>query len=406
MTLYRYRAITSDGEIVEGEMEASGQSAVVERLRAMGHLPVTASEVGGAARTSLFSRDLFSRRGGRPKDIALLIGELATLLRAGLPLARALAVLIEVGDNPRIVKLVSDLLARVRDGASLADAMSAAGDTFPRMYVSMVRAGEAGGTLDQILERLGAYMERAEALKENVRSALIYPAILLMLAGATVILLVTFVVPEFQPLFQDAGRDLPLATRIVVAAGELLRDYWWALLLVVLVVWLGCRVDYAGSAGRARWHRLFLRLPLYGDLVTKIEVARFSRTLGALLGSGVALLNALAIVRDTLENVVLADAVSEVAERARQGQGLSGPLAATGLFPRMAVQLLRVGEETGELEAMLEKVAGIYDQEVHRTIERLLRLLVPLLTIGLGLLIAAIVGSILAAILSINQLVI
>lgn len=406
MTLYRYRAIASDGEVVEGEMEASGQSAVVDRLRAMGHLPVAANEVGSAARSNVFTRDILSRRGGRPKDIALLVSELATLLRAGLPLARALAVLIEVAENPRIVKLVSDLLARVRDGASLAEAMAASGDTFSRMQVGMVRAGEAGGTLDQILERIGRYMERSESLKESVRSALIYPAILLLLAGATVILLVTFVVPEFQPLFQEAGRNLPLATRIVVAGGELLRDYWWALLLLGLMLWLGCRVDYGTPAGRARWHRLFLRLPLAGGLLTRIEVARFSRTLGALLGSGVALLTALAIVKDTLENVVLAAAVGQIAEHARQGQGLSAPLAATGLFPPMAVQLLRVGEETGELEAMLDKVAEIYDQEVQRSVERLLRLLVPVLTIGLGVLIAAIVGSILAAILSINQLVI
>jgi general secretion pathway protein F len=284
--------------------------------------------------------------------------------------------------------------------------MAASGDAFPRMHISMVRAGEAGGTLDDILERLGNYMEKAQALRESVKSALVYPMILLFLAGATVTMLVTVVVPEFQPLFDEAGQDLPLATKIVVAVGNAAQRFWWAALLTVLVLVLVLRHDYAGSAGRARWHAFFLRLPLFGDLIAKIEIARFCRTLGALLGSGVPLLTALGIVRETLENVVLAEAVGRVAEQAREGEGLSGPLGSIGLFPPLAVQLVRVGEETGQLEAMLTKVAEIYDEEVRRTIERLLRLLVPLLTIGLGFLIAGIIASILVAILGINQLVV
>lgn len=405
MTLYRYRAIAADGEIIEGEMEAVAQNVVVDRLRAMGHLPVVANEVD-AALSSRLVRELGRGRRVRRKEIALLTGEFATLLRAGLPLARALSVLIEASDKPHVVRLVHGLLTRVRDGTSLADAMAAAGDTFPRMHIAMVRAGEAGGTLDQILDRLSAYMERAEALKESVASALIYPVILLCLAGATMVLLVTFVVPEFQPLFEQAGQELPYATRIVIGVGELLRGYWWALLAGLLLGWLAVRVDYASAGGRRRWHRLFLRLPLFGDLVTKVEVARFSRTLGALLAAGVELLAALSIVRDTLGNEVLAEAVAEVIERARQGQGLSGPLSLSGRFPLLSTQLVRVGEESGELEAMLTKVADIYDAEVRRSVERLMRLLVPVLTIGLGVLIAAVVASILVAILSVNRLAI
>ena len=406
MTVYRYRAIADDGEVVEGQMEAMTQSAVIERLRGMGHLPVAATEVGATDHSDMLTRDLFRGRRFRAKEVALFVTELATLLRAGLPLARALSVLIDAGENPRMRQLASDLLARVHDGSSLADAMMAAGGAFPSMYVSMVRAGEAGGTLDQILERIGSYMARVEYLKESVKSALIYPAILLFLAGATVILLVTFVVPEFQPLFLEAGQDLPYATRVVIGAGEFVRDFWWLLLLLLAIGWLACRIDYGTVAGRLRWHRLFLRLPLVGALVVKIEVARFSRTLGTLVGSGVELLAALAIVKDTLQNRVLSEAVADVSEDARQGQGLSGPLAATGRFPVMAIQLIRVGEESGELEAMLTKIAEIYDDEVRRAVERMLRLLVPVLTIGLGVLIAGIVASILAAILSVNRLAI
>jgi general secretion pathway protein F len=406
VTIYHYRAIADDGEVVEGEMDASTQSAVIERLRAMGHLPVTASAVAAGGLSGLMTRDLFAARRSRPKEIALFITELATLLRAGLPLARALSVLIDASENPRMSQLVSDLLTRVRDGSSLADAMAAAGGAFPNMHVSMVRAGEAGGTLDQILERLGNYMARAESLKESVKSALIYPMILLFLAGATVIMLVTFVVPEFQPLFLEAGQDLPFATRVVIGAGEFMRDRWWLLLLVVTIGWLAFRIDYASAAGRLRWHRVFLRLPLLGTLIVRAEVARLSRTLAALLGSGVELLAALAIVKDTLQNMVLVEALADATENVRQGQGLAGPLAATGRFPVMAMQLVQVGEESGALEAMLTKVADIYDDEVQRIVERMLRLLVPLLTIGLGVLIAGIVASILVAILSVNRLAI
>ena len=406
MTLYRYRAIAANGEVVEGELEAADKPRAIDRIRAMGHMPVTAEAADTRRPAGWLKRDLLSRRRLGLKDMTLLFGELATLLRAGMPLARSLEVLIDIGENPRIVKLLQDLLARVRDGAALAEAMEETGGVFPRMHISMVRAGEAGGNLESILERLGDYMARAQALRESVTTALIYPLILLLLAGVTVILLVTFVIPEFQPLFDQAGQELPVATQIVVAVGDAVRSYWWAMSLAGLIVWLLSRRDYASAAGRVRWHAMFLRLPLYGELVSKVEVARLCRTLGALLGSGVALLTALEIVRETLENIVLANAVGEVAEAARQGQGLSGPLAAQGLFPVMAVQLVRVGEETGELEAMLTKVADIYDEEVRKTVERMLRLLVPVVTIGLGLLIAGIISSILVAILGINQLVV
>ncbi len=405
MSLFRYRAIAANGDAVQGEMEAASQGAVIERLRAMGHTPVAADEVAGAG-GSWLTRDLLA--GGRVKanDIALLTGELATLLRAGLPLAQGLQILIEVSDKPRVAKLLRDLLARVRDGASLADAMAASGDRIPRMHVSIVRAGEAGGTLDVVLDRLAGYMEKARALREGVKSALIYPLILLVLAAATIILLVTFVVPEFQPLFEEAGQDLPLATRVVVALADLVGNYWWAILLLGLLAFLAFRLNHASAAGRMRWDALLLRLPLAGTLVTRLEVARFCRTLSALLASGVPLLSALGIVKDTLENAVMVAALDEVVSGAPEGRGLSEPLLATGVFPSMAIQLIRVGEETGALDDMLSKVADIYDEEVRRAVERMMRLLTPLLTIALGLLIAGIIGSILVAILGISQLVI
>ncbi len=404
MSLFRYRAIAANGDVVQGEMEASNQGTVIERLRAMGHMPVAADEV--ATGRGLLGRALFAGRRIAPKDLELFTSELATLLGAGLPLAQALQVLIEVSDKPRVARLLEDLLGRVRDGASLADAMAASGGQILRMHVSIVRAGEAGGTLDHVLDRLATYMEKARSLREGVKSALIYPMILLLLAATTIVLLVTFVVPEFQPLFEEAGQDLPLATRVVVALADVVAGYWWAILLVVLLAFLAFRIDSTSPRGRLRWHGILLALPLAGTLVTRIEVARFCRTLAALQASGVPLLSALGIVKETLENAVIAQAIDRVVDGAREGAGLSEPLQATGVFPTLATQLIRVGEETGALDDMLSKVADIYDDEVARAVERMMRLLTPLLTIGLGLLIAGIIGSILVAILGINKLVI
>ena len=250
MSLFRYRAIAANGDVVQGEMEASNQGTVIERLRAMGHMPVAADEV--ATGRGLLGRALFAGRRIVPKDLELFTSELATLLGAGLPLAQALQVLIEVSDKPRVARLLEDLLGRVRDGASLADAMAASCGQIPRMHVSIVRAGEAGGTLDHVLDRLATYMEKARSLREGVKSALIYPMILLLLAATTIVLLVTFVVPEFQPLFEEAGQDLPLATRVVVALADVVAGYWWAILLVVLLAFLlSASIPSAPGAGSA-----------------------------------------------------------------------------------------------------------------------------------------------------------
>ncbi len=326
------------------------------------------------------------------------------MLGAGLPLDRALEILVGLADKENVAKLLVRVLDGVRGGVTLADAMADQDGTFPDFYVSMVRAGEAGGTLDVVLARLAGFLEKSQALTDSVRSALIYPVILLVMAGLSIIVLLTLVIPEFKPLFDDAGEALPLATRVLVAVGEVFERWFWLMALVAIALVLFVRRRLANAAFRRRWDGMMLRLPLFGDLTRKIEVARFARTLGTLLGNGVALLGALTIVKDTLGNTVIGAAVEGVADRLKEGKGLAEPMAASGAFPALAVQLVRVGEETGALETMLTKVADIFDGEVGRTTQRLLSLLVPLLTIGLGLLIAAIIGSVLVAFLSVNEL--
>lgn len=404
MPTFRYKAVTDSGSVLEGEMDAPSQSVVIERLHELGHLPIRADEIKGPSRGAWLTRDLFGGRGVSRKDVTLATRELATLLEAGLPLDRSLEMLKDLADKGAIGGMLSRVLERVRGGASLADAMASQAPAFPRYYVSMVRAGEAGGALESVLARLADFMEKSQAVTENVKSALVYPIILLAMAGASVIVLLTVVIPQFRPLLEEAGEALPLATQILVGVGEFVQYYWWAIGLALVGFALLARRELSSRERRYRWDAVFLRIPLIGDLVTKIEVARFSRTLATLLRNGVAPLTALSIVKDILSNAVMAEAIGRVATRLKEGQGLAQPLMAAQVFPDLAVNLVRVGEETGQLEGMLDKVAEIYEREVQRTLDRLLALLVPVLTIGLGLLIAAIIVSVLSAILSVNRL--
>lgn len=405
MPLYRFEAVDGAGEVRKEEVTAPSQEAVIQKLREQGMLPLSVDEVAGG----LLSREVslpFWGGGGRvsQRDVALLTQQLAQLLKAGLPLDRALSILISVNDEGRMQKLLGRIQDEVRGGSTLADALEAQSEVFSRLYLNMVRAGEASGSLELVLNRLADFMERSKALKDTVTSALIYPTILLVVAGMSVIILLTYVVPQFQQLFDDAGRALPLSTRIVIAAGEALRGYWWVgVILVVLIVGY-FRRQFSRPAGRYRWDRLFLRLPLVGGLIAKVEMARLSRTLGTLLRNGVPLLTALAIVRETITNQVLAEAIGNVSDNLKAGQSLAEPLMEQGAFPSLAVHMIRVGEETGQLDEMLIQVADTYDDEVQTTVKRLLALMEPVLILGLGVIIAGIIMSILVAILSINDL--
>ncbi|CAB1274393.1 type II secretion system F family protein [Candidatus Nitrosacidococcus tergens] len=408
MPVFHYKATTLSGEIIEGEHRADGEEGVIEWLHGQSYIPIRIEESGsGRVRRSKQASgiNLFnSKKRVNQNEIGVITRELATLLRAGLPLDRAFSILIEITDEGPVKELLTNVQDKVRGGASLAEAMEAQEGDFPSLYTSMVRAGEAGGAVDIILGRLADFMERAKALKNLITSALIYPMILVGVAGLSVIILLAFVVPQFQQLFDSAGKALPLATQIVIAAGELLQNYWWALLLGFLGVILLIRHQLQIPERRYQWDGWLLRLPLVGDLVAKLEMARLSRTLSTLLLNGVPLLSALEIVKDTLGNLVLAEALGEVANSLRQGNRMADPLLETGLFPRMAVQMIKVGEETGQLEDMLGQVAETYDGEVETTVKRLLALLEPILILTLGVVIAGIIMSILVAILSVNDL--
>ena len=404
MPRYRYEAVDATGETLRDELEAASQEAAIERLRDQGLLPLSVAEAkDGFFRTGLGQPWFSQRRTLSRKAIMLLTQQLSNLLNAGMPLDRALTILIGVTDDEPSKALVERVQEKVRGGANLADALEAQG-AFSRFYLNMIRAGETGGALEVVLKRLTEFLERSQALRETVSSALIYPLILLSVSALSVIILLAFVVPQFERLFADAGKALPLATQIVIAAGDGFRYYWWVGVILIGVLTAAMRQQLSQPESRMRWDRWFLRLPLFGDLIAKVETARLTRTLGTLLGNGVSLLNALTIVRETLTNRVLAGALGDVAEQVKGGRGLADPLSESGDFPKLAVQMVRVGEETGQLQEMLLQVADTYDGEVQTAVKRLLTLLEPALILGLGVVIAAIIMSILVAILSLNDL--
>ena len=401
---FQYKAVSADGEVVQGTLEGSDRKQVVEQLHALGQTPIRIDE------TAVIPVRSGRKRRGRKRrlseeQIANATRELSTLLRAGLPLDRALGVLISLSEGEPIAELLVNVRKEVNGGATLADAIESQGGAFNRFYINLLRAGEAGGALEVVLERLAEHMQQSKEVHDAMVSAMIYPAILIVVAVSSIFILLGYVVPQFTELFEDVGQVLPLPTRITIAVGEGLQSYGWvALLVVVAGVWI-IRRQLEDPRGRRRWHARFLNMPLAGAIITRVEVARFARTLGTLLHNGVPLLKALSIVKDSIGNQVIADGIERVSGSLKQGQSLAEPLAEAALFPPFAIHMIRVGEESGRLEELLLQVASIYDRETQVTIKRTLSLLEPVLILVLGIVIAAVIISILMAILGINQLV-
>ena len=407
MPVFRYKAVSGNGgDVLRGEIEAASRELAVARLQSMGRLLISAEEIG-AKRLFNLKRLLVWRQRNRinRQDVALFCRELATLVQAGLPLEQALQTLGRLNQAAPMQRLSVDLLDKIRGGASLSGAMADIADVFDPLYINMVRAGEASGALDVVIGRLADYLERMAALRAYVISALIYPAILLGFAVLSLLVLMTFVVPEFMPLFEDAGQSLPWLTQGVFAVSSLFQQYWWGLLVLLAVMaWYINRL-LAEPAYHLRFDTWCLRLPFIGKVIQQIETARFSHTLSTALGNGVPLLTGVRLVRKVLGNRRMAAGMDAVISSLEQGQSMAGPLQESGVYPDLAIQLITVGEAGGQLEAMLAKVADIYDREVQTAIKRLLTVLEPLLILGLGALIALIIMSVLLAVLSLNALV-
>lgn len=404
MAAFRYKAVTPAGELMQGEMEAASEAEVIAKLQEAGNMPIAATPAAGGIEALLGSLTRLGKRVSS-KDVALFTQQMATLLAAGLPLDRAMHVLLDLADEGPLKDMVKAVRDQVRGGSSLSAALEAQHGVFSRLYINMVRAGEAGGTLDETLARLSDYLARSKELKDSIVSALIYPALLLFMAVGSLLVLLIYVVPQFMPIFEELGGDLPLITKLVLGVGQTLQHYWWALLGggFLLTAWL--RGQFENAKTRVLWDRRLLAFGPVGRLIAQIEMARLARTVGTLLTNGVPVLSALSIGRNVMSNTVMGAAVDDAATEVKTGGSLAQQLAKAGFFPKLALQMISVGEETGQLDTMLVKVADTYDREVRLTVDRLLAAMVPILTLGLAVLVALIVMSILVAILSLNSLV-
>ncbi len=403
MARFTFKASSPGGEVESGEIDAADQASAVERIQGMGLIPIRV-EVGSGG-TATTRKGVFTTRRVSQAQLGEITRELATLLRSGLPLDRAMEILIGMSSTPTMTIMLTEIRDEVRGGATLSKAIGQYPDVFGRFYIGMIKAGEAGGSLGTVLTRISEFMERSKELRETVTSALIYPAILILASATSVLLLLVFVVPQFSQMFEQSGKALPLPTQIVVGAGEWLRIYWWTLPIVLIAIHRYFAWQMGHPERKFVWDGRLLRLGLVGDLLTKVEVARLARTLGTLLTNGIPLLGALAIVRETIGNSVIAAGLEAAREQLQSGHGLSKPLMAQGVFPPLAVHMMSVGEETGRLDEMLTQVADVYDKEVSHAVKRMLALLEPVLILGLGLVIGGIILSILLAILKVNSLV-
>ena len=402
MALFNYKAVRPNGEVLEGEMEAADEAALVKALQLDGLIPIKTSLAG---KEGVFS-GLFRKKQPQVKQEQVLhfTRELATLLEAGMTLDRALQILIELSDNEQLLRMMENIREKVQSGGALSDALEAQGKAFSPLYISMIKAGEAGGVLHDVLQRLVDYLERSHELKDSVRSALIYPTILLTVAGLSVIGLLVFVVPQFSQMFEDMGQALPLPTQIVVGVGDVVRNYWWAIMAAVFLSIAFAQHHFTRPEVKKRWDKRLLDWPLLGDLIAKVETARFSRTLGILLHNGLPLLTALNLVKDVIGNSSIGQSVENAADSLKRGKGLADPLIEEAVLPPLALQMIKVGEESGDLEPMLNKIADVFDGEVRTSIKRALTLLEPALIVGLGIIVAGIIVSILMAVLSANEL--
>ncbi|MGA2075776.1 MAG: type II secretion system F family protein [Terriglobia bacterium] len=400
MPEFSYRAIKGTGELVQGTLVAETEPALLAQLRRMGCMPIRVSAKDGATGVSW---SLLKRRGTSSADRLTFARQLATLVRAGVPLDRSLSLCRDLAEKPALGAVIGATLKELRSGQSLANSLAANPRFFPPLYVAMVRAGEASGTLPAVLDRLVEFEEFSAELRGYLISALIYPMVLLGVGSVAIAFLLGFVVPRFAQIFEEAGKELPLPTQILMDVSQAFRDYGWIAALVIVVAFLLFTRWVRTESGRLRWDQWRLKAPLLGDVTLKLEIARFAKTMGTLLNQAVPIISALRLTREVLSNRRVAAAVEPLIQGVKRGQGLAGPLAETGMFPALATQLMTLGEQTGKLDSMLLELAAIYDREVRVATKRLVALVEPAVILAMGLVVGTIVISTLLAIVSINE---
>ena len=388
LPVYKWEARTKGGEVRSGEMEAADDGAVKARLSQMGLEPVKVRKK---------ARDLELRIPGlsrvTTKDILVFTRQFSVMIDAGLPLVQGLEIIATQADNPVFRRVLMDVKSQVEAGKTFADSLGTHPEAFDDLFVQLVHAGETGGILDTILQRLGAYIEKNEKLKRRVKGAMVYPAIVLTVAVAVTVVLLMFVTPTFEKMFKDFGGAMPGPTQFLIDVSHFMRDSWYVVFGLPVGLFVAWKAWVRNPRGREAWDAFVLKTPVFGSLVRKIAVARFTRTLGTMLSSGVPILEALAIVARSAGNKTIEKAVLVVRRRIEEGKNMAGPLAETKVFPPMVVQMIGVGEATGAMDQMLNKIADFYDDEVDVAVAALTSMIEPLMMVFLG----GVVGGFLVA---------
>jgi type IV pilus assembly protein PilC len=387
MPVFKWTGKNRAGAVQKGELEAADRQAVLTQLRRQG---IMATKVKARARDIELNIPGM-RPGVKEKDLVTFTRQFATMIDAGLPLVQCLEILSSQTDNKTFAQIISKVQGDVEGGATFAESLRKHPRAFPELYVNMVAAGEAGGILDTILNRLAAYIEKTMSLKKKVKGALVYPSVVVTVAGLVVALLLIFVIPTFEKMFSDFGGTLPLPTRLVVLTSHWLVSYWYVPLLFIAALVFGLRQYRRTESGRRLSDSLTLRIPVVGILVRKVAVAKFTRTLGTLISSGVPILDGLEIVAKTAGNKVVEEAVLKTRQAISEGKTIAEPLQQTKVFPPMVVQMIAVGESAGALDAMLSKIADFYDDEVDSAVATLSSMLEPFIMVFLGVVIGFIV---------------
>lgn len=436
MATFVYKAKDKKGKHVEGNMEADGRGAVVSRLQQMGYFPISitqgvkkAGKVVATADTSArdsrrpsmskavpkISADdkamaktasprapMFSKKKIKTQDIASFNRQVADLIGAGIPLVKALAILMKQTSNEKLKEVIADILDDVQGGTTLADSLKRHPQVFSKLYVAMVRSGETGGMLDEVLNRLADISEEEEQLRGKIKSALAYPVVMVVAGSIAVFVMFSYVIPKITGTFEQLGQALPAITQILITISHWTQNYWYLVIGGVVLFITGTYHFLSTTEGKAMWHRAQLKIPVLGPLIKKQEVARFTRTLGSLLRNGVSILSALDIVKEVVDNTVMKSEVSLIIEEITQGSSIAKPLAGSQIFPSVAVNMIAIGEETGRLPDVLIRISSSFEAETDRLVRSLTSLIEPLIIVAMGLVVGFIVIAMLLPIFSLD----
>jgi general secretion pathway protein F len=400
MTTFFFRAVASDGKVRTGSLSGDDEKIIARDLRKQGLTPIY---VGIAPKSAGFEIKLPTFRKGRRRDVLFFTQELSTLLNAGVPLDRALSITGELTEHAAFRFIVLDVLRVLKSGRSLADSLATHPAYFSDLYINMVRAGEASGSLAVIFERLSEFERTRDDLRNYIISSMIYPALLACVGLASIVLLLTFVVPRFATIFNDPTMKIPLPTKILLEVSDIVKAWWWVVTSALAALAIALRTYIQTAAGRLWWDAFRLKLPLLGDALLKAETARFARAMGTLVANTVPLVQSIAIAAGTLNNKMIAAAMAGVAQGVKRGEGIAVPLRKAAVFPPLAAHLLTVGEETGRLDSMFVRMADIYEADTRASIKRFTAIFEPVVILVMGMLIGSLILSMLLAITSINE---